>query len=264
MRTEKLEHFLYGPVPGKGYSIRAESPAAHVQDYKELCRGFFVPIDPSFLKDFTHEARMILSAPNMGYIYFSRIFKGTKLDDKGRSGILSHTVAVPTNFMKEGLSYYALESALTDFEKNNGIPNGEMPALNVEWDDESDSDPDTADMQRRISKESLKKVIEVLQKGNSRIFLIHKASTFRERIELSYAISKTVDIKLQVKPLTIVTEPPLPLILDSVADIIISPRMISLKANKGWAVIKPFKEGVQEHTPIDKRKIDNLLDEIFD
>lgn len=262
MRTESLEHFLYGPVPGKGYAIRAESPAAHAQDYKELCRGFFVPIDPSFLKDFTHEARMIISAPNMGSIYFSRIFKGTKLDDKGRSGILSHTVIVPLDFMKNGLSYHILEDALQEFEKSNGILEGKMPALNIEWD-ESGPDLDTAEMQRRISKESLKKVIEVLQKGNHRIFLIHKASTFRERIELAYAISKTVDIKLQVKPLTIVTEPPLPLILDSVADIIISPRMISLKANKGWAVIKPFKEGVQEHAPVDKKKIDNVLDDIF-
>ncbi len=257
-----VEHFIYGPVPKKGYAVRAESPNAHAGEYKEILKGYFVPIDPIFMKDYSHEARMIVSSPEMEQVIFSRIFKRRKVDDKGRGGILNHTAIIPRKALENGLSYKRIDEIMSDFERENGIPIGGLQPLEISY--ERGEDEDTANVHNVISKSSLEKIIDSFQKNQrSKLFMISKNSTFEVRIELAYALSKIIDIKLKLAALKIITDPPLPLILEIFPNVVISGRMIHLKPNRGWFVVKPFKEEMGIYTSVEKEKVERTLEELY-
>lgn len=265
METVKLEHFIYGPTPKKGYSVRAKSQSFSTQEYKDISKGFYVPLDPALLKTQDHEARIVISAPQRDLIFFVRIFKREKLDEKGRSGIISHGVRIPKSLFSEGLAFKDIEKSLTDFEKSNRIPVGDLNPLEIAYQKiEERSDPDTADMPSLISKESLNKIINTFtDKPETKVFLVHKKSDPVYRMNLAIALSKTLDVNLRVAPLLIITEPPLPLITEILFNVIVSSMMIPLKTNAGWIVVKPFQEEQTTYKEVDRAKIDETLKKIY-
>ena len=263
MEVLSMEHFIYGPVPKKGYAIRAESANAHAGEYKEILKGYFVPIDPIFMKDYSHEARMIVSVPETEHVLFSRIFKRRNLDDKGRGGLLNHTAIIPRKALENGLSYKKMDEVMMDFERENGIPIGDIGPLEVSYEAGAE-DEDLADIHNAISKSSLEKIVSAFQKNQrSKIFLISKNSTFEMRAPLAYTLSKIVDIKLKLAALRILTDPPMPLILEIFPNVVISGRMIHIKPHRGWVVVKPFKEEMGVYNPVEKAKVDKTLDDLY-
>ena len=257
-----LSHFIYGPTPKKGYSIRAQSSSSIVHEFEEITNKFIVPINPDMVGGMDHEVRMICDAPKSQFIYFSRIFKRGKLDERGRSGILNHAVAIPREILNKNLSYSEVTKAMIRFEEDQGIPIGDMPPLSVEWDEKGE-DEDIKNAPQYISKESLKKIVNaLLEKKNPKIFIIYKRSSFGDRINLAHSISKVLEVKFNINGLKIITEPPLPLLIDIFPNIVISKVMIGLKPNKGWIVVKPFPEdkGIYHAREVN---INNTLDAIY-
>ena len=258
-----LEHFIYGPVPKKGYAIRAESDKADAAGYKEIFHGYFVPIDPVFLKDYSCESRMIVSVPQLDKILFSRIFKRGRLDDKGRGGILNHTLIVPRAAFEKGLSYKMLDEVMLDFERENGIPVGKMPTIELKYSSKR-NDEDIEDINNIISKRSMEKIIKAIQKDRkSKVFLVAKNSTHEIRRKVAYAVSKVVEIQLNLAPLRILTDPPLPLILDNFPNVVVSGKMVHLKPNRGWVVTPTFKGEAEVYNPVEQKKVDNTLRNLY-
>ncbi len=136
MKVTLAEHFIYGPVPKKGYAKRARSPNISPDEYERFL-GYYIPIDPAYVSAedmFRSEARLIASAQRSDGVYFSKIFRRSKLDEKGRSGILTHTVLVPRTALEQGLSYDDVERAINRHEERFGIPLGDMAPLEIEWE----------------------------------------------------------------------------------------------------------------------------------
>jgi len=260
MRTENFEQFIYAPMPLKGYSIRASSKSANPQHYKERCRGYFVPVDPTLFREGTAEALVIMSDVTKNIVYFSRLFRVERLDERGRSGFVSHTVIIPLEILKMGLPYITVEAHMKKYIESQ-IPTGEIPQLSVTW--EEGKDRDLEDVNSKISKKSLERIIGNLRKEGGKVFVIAKDSTTRQRMDIAYVISKVVDIRIGIRPLAILTEPPLPLIRDLIGNVVISRSMISLPPKSPWAVIKPFPDAAQVYQPIDEKKIESTLDEIY-
>ena len=261
MKVE-LSHFIYGPAPKKGYTIRAQSSSSAVHEFEEITNRFFVPINPNMVEGMSYEVRMICDTPKSQYIYFSRIFKRAKLDERGRTGILNHTVVIPKEHLNKNLSYRDITNAMVKFEEEQGIPIGNISPLSVEWD-EKGGDEDIKNAPRYISKESLKKIVNaLLEKRNPKVFIIYKRSSFEDRINLAYSLSKVLEVKFNIGGLKIITEPPLPLLIDIFPNIVISKVMIGLKPNRGWIVVKPFPEdkGIYSAKEVN---INNTLDTIY-
>ena len=124
----KLSHFIYGPAPKKGYSIRAQSSSIGIGEFSEITNRFFVPINPVIIDSVSYEARMIADTPKSQFIYFSRIFKRrVTLDEKGRrGGTLNHTVMIPKKLLNKNLSYRKVAEAMSKFEEEHGIPMRQM------------------------------------------------------------------------------------------------------------------------------------------
>lgn len=265
MKSVEIEHFIYGPAPKKGYSVRAFSPMSKPKEYKEICKGYYVPFEQNLFKSSLHESRVILSNLQRKEVFFSRIFKREKLDELKRSGILSHTAIIPREFLENGLSYKQVEKSMIDFENQFGIPIGEIQTLKISWDEQT-KDANKINAPKIISEKSIEKIIESFRKNSdSKIFLISKNTTFSDRIEIAYTISKIVDIYLKVFPLIIMTEQPLPLIRDIFPNVIISDIMIpQLKLERGWVVVKPFPDDKKIYVGEDEETIKSKLKEIYE
>ena len=257
------DHFIYGPVPKKGYAIRAKSKNANLSEAKETLKGYFVPIPPTVFKDMVHEARIIKSSTCREKIFFSRIFQRAKLDEKARTGMLSHTVIIPKNKLSEGLTYKDIDNAMLNFEKNYGIPVGDVSQLELPCE-KKDVDGDIANISNIMAKESLMKITDTMyKKPDSKIFIIFKGSTSNDRISLAYGISKLLDIQFKI-PISVSTEAPLPLIIDFFCNVVISNFMIELKPDRGWIVVKPYKDTKTiTYTPIEKEKLNEKIDGLY-
>ena len=259
-------HFLYGPAPKKGYSKRAVSPDIYPDEYERLM-GCYIPFDPAYLRadDVTErEARAVVSVPAIGGIYFSRIFRRHKLDEKGRTGILAHTVLIPRASLSEGLSYGDIDKALVAFENANGIPLGDIPKLEITWE----GDKTSSEMSRSrslISKDSFNRLANAYRGDkNAKVILTSKGTPHRERAELGYAISRFLDLKLKVVPISFLTEPPLSLV-NSNFNLVVTNMPLNVPPRIGWRPIdsKGAASGVDGQGSVGEEGITQALEEIY-
>jgi hypothetical protein len=244
MNVSKVEHFIYGPTPKKGYSKRARSTNINPDEYERLI-GYYIPMDPSYVKsdDMTRsEARVVASVPAMEAAYFSKIFRREKLDEKGRTGILTHTLIINRSDLVKGLSYEDVDQAMTEFEEKNGIPIGDMPQLEINWE-ERPMDEEISKVRNLISKDSVKRLMDGYIKDPTVKFVITcKGSEQRDRIRLGYSLSKFLDLKLKVVPISFMTEPPLSM-ATSRCNMIISKTPLALP-QKGWRGVSSLVDGL--------------------
>jgi len=237
MKSIAVPHFIYGPVPKKGYSKRAVSPDIYPEEYEHLL-GSYIPVDPTYLRTgdvSNHEARIIASVPQNDCIYFSRIFRRPRLDEKGRTGILTHTVLLPRKELENGLSYNDVEEALKNFEvMNPEIKIGNMPLLEISWEKQAS---ELMKMKSLISKDSLTRLAEGFTKEpNLKYAVTCKGMEPPQRMELGYALSRFFDIELKLVPISLITEPPLT-IANSPFNLVLSHMKMPIPPRIGWNVI---------------------------
>ena len=266
MTSISVPHFIYGPTPKKGYSKRAVSPDIFPEEYERLL-GCYIPFDPAYLRadDVNEkEARAIVSIPSADCVYFSRIFRRHKLDEKNRTGILTHTIQVPRTVLSEGLSYKDIERSLIEFENTNGIPVGEIPKLEISWTEDGTSS-EISQSRALISRDSLDRLANAYGNDpNAKIFLTCKGTHYSERAQLGYALSRFIDLKLKIAPISIMTEPPLSL-NNAYFNLIVSNIPIHIPPRIGWRPIdaKGSSSGIDSKGAVGKEGIKKALDELY-
>lgn len=263
MNTTSVEHFIYGPVPKKGYSKRARSANINPDEYERYI-GYYIPIDPNYVKAedvFSAEARVVSSVPMMEAVYFSKIFRRNKLDEKGRTGILTHTLLIPRSALSEGLSYYDVEKAMTAFEAKNGIPIGEMPKLDIEWEPMVMAN-EIASLKSMISKESVNRLVDGFVKDPQVKFVVTcKGTEQKERIKLGYMLSQFLDIQLNLVPITFISEPPLSL-SSSRCNLVLSKLPLTLP-QRGWRAISSLVDPVAGMGGASSAKAKEMIEKIY-
>jgi len=213
MSSIQVPHFLYGPTPKKGYSKRAVSPDIVPEEYERLL-GCYIPFDPVCLRadDVAgREARAVVSVPELECVFFSRLYRRHKLDEKGRTGVLTHTVSLPRKALLQGLCYSEVETAMAGFEAENGVPIGDIPKLEIKWDGD-DSAQEKTRGKPLIKRDSLSRLAEGYRKeANVKFVMTCRGTQPKERMTLGYSLSRLLDLELQVVPISFLTEAPLSL-----------------------------------------------------
>ncbi|OPY32589.1 MAG: hypothetical protein A4E32_01171 [Methanomassiliicoccales archaeon PtaU1.Bin124] len=263
MTVTSVEHFIYGPVPKKGYSKRARSSNINPDEYERFI-GYYIPLDPNYVKAedvFTAEARLVASVPALEGVYFSKIFRRNKLDEKGRTGILTHTLLIPRSALAQGLSYYDVEKALVADEEKNGIPIGEVPKLDINWEPVP-LEEEIAPLKSLISKESVNRLVDGFVKDPQVKFVVTcKGTEQKDRIKLGYMLSKLLDIQLGLVPITFMTEPPLSL-STSRCNLVLSKLPLTLP-QRGWRAISSLVDPSSGLGGASSEKAKEMIEKIY-
>jgi len=263
MKVTLAEHFIYGPVPKKGYAKRARSPNISPDEYERFL-GYYIPIDPAYVSAedmFRSEARFIGSARGSEGVYFSKIFRRNKLDEKGRSGILTHTLLVPRSALEQGLSYDDVEKAVNRHEERFGIPLGDMAPIEIEWEPVP-FEKEVEGMKHLISKATMNRLVDGFTKDPKVKFVITcRGTEQRDRIRLGYMLSKFLDINLGLVPISFLSEPPLSL-QDSQCNLVLTKIPLTVP-QKGWRAVSSLVDATSGSDENSSQKAKELIDRMY-
>jgi hypothetical protein len=263
MNTTSVEHFIYGPVPKKGYAKRARSANINPDEYERFL-GYYIPIDPAYVRSddmFNSEARLVASTPSLDAVYFSKIFRRSKLDEKGRSGILTHTLLVPRKALMDGLSYHDVERAIAEHEVKYGIPLGEMAPIDIEWGP-TEFEDEISGMRPLISKETLNRLVDGYAKDPKVKFVITcRGTEQRDRIKLGYMLSKFLDINLDLVPISFLSEPPLTLV-DTQCNLVLTKLPLTIP-QKGWRAVSSLVDASPNTSASSSQKAKEIIDRMY-
>lgn len=263
MNLTKVEHFIYGPVPKKGYAKRARSLNINPDEYERML-GYYIPLDPNYVKAddiYANEARLIAAVPSLDAVYYSKIFRRNKLDEKGRTGILTHTLLVPRSALVQGLAYADIAKAMQEHEDKFGIPIGDMAPLEINWEPRP-LESEIEGLKTLISKDSLNRMVDGFVKDPKMKFVLtSKGSEQKDRIRLGEMLSKFLDIKLGVVPISFLSEPPLSL-SSCQCNLIVSKLPLSLPQH-GWRAISSLVDVSATGTASSSEKAKELIEKLY-
>jgi hypothetical protein len=263
MSTVKVEHFIYGPVPKKGYAKRARSANINPEEYERFL-GYYIPIDPAYVSAedmYNSEARLVASASGSEGVYFSKIFRRSKLDEKGRSGILTHTLLVPRSALEQGLSYQDVERAIDEHEKANGIPIGEMAPIEISWEPVP-FEKEMEGLRPLISKATLNRLVDGYTKDPKIKFVVTcRGTEQKDRIRLGYMLSKFLDINLGIVPISFLSEPPLSL-QDTQCNLVLTKLPLTVP-QKGWRAVSSLVDSSTTGDASSSKKAKEMIERMY-
>ncbi len=128
----EVEHWIYGVVPGVGYTTKAVSRGLSVSLYESYLRGHYTPIRPAAVQsEGAVDLQMIHPVRSGEEILLSRLSRGPP-DEAGRPTFTNHTAIVPTNVLRAGrITLDAVARAMAAFDKADGDVQGDMGLLGL-------------------------------------------------------------------------------------------------------------------------------------
>lgn len=139
----EFDHWLYGAVPGIGYTQRAVSKGLDAGLYDQYLRGHYTPIRAATVQTTEEEIDLHMIHPVRGgrEILVSRITRGPP-DEAGRPTFATHTVVARTDLLRSGrISLEAVFGAMGGFERKAAEVQGEMGLLRVPAQPEQEGGP---------------------------------------------------------------------------------------------------------------------------
>jgi len=271
-----LEHFLYASTPKKGQPAEGEGGRAHSSgavegEFYEAVDRYWVPFTQSAFENGDLEGRVVSSVSGSGKVYLSRVFWGSRLDEFGRDGFVSHVVAVPRDAFLNGLQFSAIERAFATFWQENEkrhkqnheiptVPIGSIPEFELEW---SDSDARDIGRLRQLvpRKDQVEKIVGAFAGKETPKALILLDGDYHDRIAMTYAFANML-INSGATGFRATSECPQVGILDWYANLVVSSYLPSLSATSGWLVMKPrVSEG--KLGPFDAQKMGRTLEDVY-
>lgn len=143
----EFDHWIYGVVPGVGYTTKAFSQGLDAGLYDPYLRGHYTPIRAATAQT-TEDAidlRMIHPVRTGRELLLSRITRGS-LDEAGRPTFTNHTVVARTDVLRSGrTTLEAVFCAMNDSDGKAADVQGEMPLLKVPTRFEAEGPPHFGD-----------------------------------------------------------------------------------------------------------------------
>jgi hypothetical protein len=204
-------------------------------------------------------------------VYVARVFWGSRLDEFGRDGFVSHAIAVPREAFRRGLHFSAIERALEAYwraqerkhQENREVPSvpiGSIPEFELEWSDGDESD--IGRLRQLVPKrEQVDKIVAAFSGKAIPKALILLEGDFHDRIAATYAFASVL-IDSGAANFRATSECPQIGILDWYANIVVSSHLPSLGPSSGWLVINP-KARVGKFPAIDAGTAKGKLDELY-
>ncbi|ADM27643.1 hypothetical protein Igag_0820 [Ignisphaera aggregans DSM 17230] len=253
MSSIELDHIIYATIPYKGYGVRAWSSKDKLENFRQAFQEWYAPFEQNTIRP-GYEARVLIKT-SIDEIYLARIFTKEKMDEKGRTSIVSHIVEIPIELLRQGLPLEVVDSEMTRYTMSS-IGIGEVPKIRIVWEKQSE-DPDIRYLKEHVDETTARKILEGFSKPKPRIVIIYKRD-YWERIRMVYAITKLL-IEANIKIFSIFSDtPPDHIIRIFHAPTIVTNIMPRIRPSEDWTVIniKTGEKGA-EHTDIDSvlRKI---------
>jgi hypothetical protein len=129
----EFDHWLYGALPGVGYTQKAVSKGFDAGLYDQYLRGHYTPIRAATAQTYEEPIDIQMVHPVRGgrEVLLSRITRGPP-DEAGRPTFANHTVVARTELLRSGqVSLESVYRSLGEFDRRHPEISGEMPLLRI-------------------------------------------------------------------------------------------------------------------------------------
>ena len=190
--TVRLEHWVYGASPEKGYGTKAESQNLNGPLYMRYLDNHFTPVrvEKTTNGSTVIDARMVHPAPANDEVLLSILGRGTA-DEYNRPTIANHTIVLPGGPLRSGqLTFAMAEQAAFDFDRRFPKAAGRIEPLTVPLPPtKSLQDEGGLHLKRVITRPALDTLVSrLLQDPESRTLILCRGSTNQYRNQLLYKL----------------------------------------------------------------------------
>jgi hypothetical protein len=129
----EFDHWLYGVLPGVGYTQKAMSKGLDAGLYDQYLRGHYTPIRAAAAQTYEEPIDLHMIHPVRGAreILLSCITRGPP-DEAGRPTFANHTVVARAELLRSGqINLESIFRSLEEFDRRHPEIAGEMPLLRV-------------------------------------------------------------------------------------------------------------------------------------
>ena len=235
----RFDHWVYGVVPGVGYTSKAFSKGLDAGLYDPYLRGHYTPIRAAAAQtlDASIDLRMIHPIRTGREILVSRVTRGP-LDEAGRPTFTNHTLVATTELFRTGrVSLDGAFRALEEFEARAPDAQGELGLLDVRMRPETASPAHFgAGIHRHLTFPALETLAtRIMTDVNSRTLMLCRNTTPEARnatLNLAYEL---LAWGCGLPPLTAISDAPRASALNFF-NLVISPR--GVRSDSTWAILE--------------------------
>ncbi|HTD81332.1 MAG TPA: hypothetical protein VK723_04180 [Thermoplasmata archaeon] len=235
----RFDHWVYGVIPGTGYTSKAFSKGLDAGLYDPYLRGHYTPIRAAAAQtiDADIDLRMIHPIRTGREILVSRVTRGP-LDEAGRPTFTNHTMVATTELFRMGrVSLDAAFGALEEFEKRDPDAQGEMSLLDVPMRPETEGRPHFGSgIHRHLTFPALETLAtRIMTDANSRTLMLCRNTTPEARnatLNLTYEL---LTWGCGLPPPTAISDAPRASALNYF-NFVISPR--GVRSDSTWAILE--------------------------
>lgn len=208
----RLEHWIYGASPEKGYGTKAESHGLNGPLYHRYLGNHFTPVrvEKTASGSTVIDARMIHPAPANDEVLLSVLGRGVA-DEYNRPTIANHTVVLPGALLREGRLTFALaEAAILDYDRRVPKAAGRIDPLTVHLPapDAPRESPGNG-IRRLITKAAVDTLVSrFLSDAQGRTLLLCRDSTHQYRNELLYKLVELLHAGGEIPMFTAISDAP--------------------------------------------------------
>ena len=235
----EFDHWMYGVVPGIGYTTKAFSNGLDAGLYEPYLRGHYTPIRAATAQssDDVIDLHMIHPVRTGREMLVSRITRGP-VDEAGRPTFANHTVVARTDVLRAGrVSLDGLFQAMAEFLKTADDVRGEMPLLKVPARAEDEGRPAFgAGINRHLTFPALETLAtRIMMDPASRTLLLCRNTTPEARNTTLSLLFELLGFACGLPLFTAISEAPRASALNFF-NLVIAPR--GVRADSSWAILE--------------------------
>ena len=234
----QVDHWIYGSVPGEGYTTKAISRGLTVGLYDQYLSGHYTPIRAANVQgEGAVNLHMVHPVGSGEELLLSRVSRGPP-DEAGRPTFANHTGIVPAGLLRSGrITLEAVYRALEEFEKKSPTVTGEMSPLKVPARSESEAGVSFAVAAHRyVSLPALETLAtRMMTDPRNRTLILCRDSTTDSRNKTLYAVIELLNWVCGLPPFTAISDAPTASAL-KFFKLVVAPR--GVRSDASWALLE--------------------------
>jgi len=234
-----FDHWLYGAVPGTGYTTKAVSKGLDAGLYDQYLRGHYTPIRAATAQSYEDPIDLHMIHPVHGgrEILLSRITRGPP-DEAGRPTFANHTVVGHTEPLRSGrITLDSVFRAMGELERKEPDLMGEMVPLEIPTRSEEDRQvPFGLGIHRHLTFPALETLAtRIMADATSRTLLLCRNTTPEARNTTLNFVFELLCWGCGLPIMTAISETPRSSAMNFF-NLVVAPR--GVRADSSWAILE--------------------------